>query len=126
MNRSQRLLTLCEIFTPADVDAAVETLQSGIHAPVVKVWKSTLGGADRVSILILVSLDPRETWTNGILENSRYFRMDYLMNGSLELFSGGFRMLKFRKARVKSPDDAVMKINKYIELNQSVPQEPRI
>lgn len=116
MNRSKKILSLFETYTPEEADAAVEKLQTGIKAPYVKVYKSTLGGADRVSILITVSLDPRETWSNGILENSRYFRMHYLMNGSLELFSGGWKMTKFRKTKAKTPDDALAKINKYIEL----------
>src|SRR5690606_4929706 len=33
---------------------------------------STLGGAARASLLFTISLDPRQDWNNGILENSRY------------------------------------------------------
>lgn len=33
---------------------------------------STLGGASRASLLFTISLDPRQDWNHGILENSRY------------------------------------------------------
>jgi hypothetical protein len=116
MNRSKKLLSLFETYTPADADAAVEKLQAGIQAAYVRVYKSTIGGQQNASILITVSLDSKETWNYDILENSRYFRMHYLQNGSLEVFSGSYKLTKFRKTRTKNPDDALAKINKYISL----------
>ena len=57
---------------------------------------------------------------NGILENSRYFRLHLSNDGVLEMFSGQLdptfsnRLKSFRKTRVVSASDAVMKINRYI------------
>jgi len=113
MNRATKLINLVEMFSPADADSAVEKLKSGIKAPFVNVYKSTLGGVERTSILITVSLDPRESWVNGILENSRYFKMHYSYDGILEYISGS---VKFRKTRPKNVEDAIAKINKVIEM----------
>lgn len=117
MNRATKLLNLVESFAPADADSAVEKLKSEINADFVNAYKSTLGGVEHTSILITVSLDPKESWANGILQNSRYFQMHYSTNGVLEMFSGGRGFSsKFRKTRVKSVEDAIAKINKYIEM----------
>jgi hypothetical protein len=35
---------------------------------------STLGGEQNASILLTIGLDKKETWSNGIFENSRYIR----------------------------------------------------
>lgn len=45
--------------------------------PYVRAGVSTLGGEDRSSVMVTVSLDPRESWTNGILENSRYAKLAF-------------------------------------------------
>ena len=79
-------------------------------APFVRVDKSTLGGPANVSILILVSLDEKKDWENDILENSIYFRMHLLNDGTLEHFSGYTHRINFRKSRVKSSADVVAKI----------------
>ena len=87
-----------------------------IKAAVVSSQVSTLGGVDRASIMLTVSLDPRSQWVNGILHNSRYamFRLD--RNGTIENFSHGFRrpVKRMRKSRATSLPDAVSKINKYL------------
>jgi hypothetical protein len=99
------------LFDPTD-KGLVDKVSKGIHAPYVNVSISTLGGVDRASLLIKLSLDPKEKWGNGILQNSRYamFRVD--RPGTVELFSGGG---KFRNANVKTLDDAINKINDYIK-----------
>jgi len=81
---------------------------------------STLGGDERVTIMLLVSLDPKDQWPNHILENSRYFRMSLSRTGTLEQFHRPYdpktksRMPKFRKRKVRSIDDMIKKINQYI------------
>lgn len=117
MNRAAKLLNLVESFDPADADSAVEKLKDGITAPFTNIYKSSLGGLEHTSIMITVSLDKKEDWQNGILQNSRYFMMHYDNSGELEMFSGGRGFsAKFRKTRVKSVEDAIAKINKYIGL----------
>jgi len=121
MNKSTKLLTLFELFDPAEVDAVMETFRNGIKAPFVRVYVSTLGGADRPTIMLTVSLDPKDRWNNDILENSRYFKMAYYPNGTMEAFTQSYKMMsKFRKTKAKSVDDAIAKINKYIELQGEV------
>jgi hypothetical protein len=107
---------LAETFTPGDIDSVVTKLQTGIKAPWVRVNKSTLGGPTRASAMITVSLDPKKDWVNDILQNSRYFNMSYNIDGTMELFSGGRNMPKFRRARVKNVEDAIERINKFIAL----------
>jgi len=101
-------------FDPASADSAVQEIQTGIQAPFVKAYKSTLGGIQNTAIMITISLDPKESWSNGILQNSRYSMFHYSNNGELEQHSRQYNLPKFRKARVKSPPDAVAKINAYI------------
>lgn len=45
--------------------------------PYVNARVSTLGGEDRSSVMVAVSLDPREAWTYGYLENSRYAKLAF-------------------------------------------------
>lgn len=103
-------------FDSTTMNAWVETLRSGLQiaAPVVRVSTSTLGGPDRPTIMMMVSLDPRETWSYGILENSRYFRMSLQHDGTLENFSGHY-CGRFRKSHVKTAADALTKIVTFIE-----------
>jgi hypothetical protein len=105
------------VFDMSTVDGWKEYIsrELGKIAPVVHVDKSTLGGEARVSLLILVSLDEKKDWSDGILENSTYFRMHLGNDGVLEHFSGYTHHINFRKSRVKSPIDVVAKIGRYIE-----------
>lgn len=103
-----------KVFDINSVEDAMTKLKSGIKAPHVFVSKSTLGGDERVSIYIKLSLDDKANWSNGIYENSRYFTMSFYNEGMLEVFSGGLRSHKFRKTRVKSVEDAITKINKHL------------
>lgn len=90
-------------------------LNAGIKAPVVSVRKSTLGGPENITLLPTVSLDEHKDWPNGILENSRYFRIELLNDGMMEMFGGNVRPAKFlRKIHVGSVDEAIAKLNQYI------------
>lgn len=79
--------------------------------PYVKVQRSTLGGEERATLIVTVSLDASETWSYGIFENSRYAKF-HLVNGSLELFTGG-GWSKFRKQKAASINVAAAKIIKW-------------
>jgi len=103
-----------KVFDITTVDEWVRKLQDGIKAPVVGVSESTLGGQQNVSILIMVSVDERKDWANGILENSHYFRLHLLNDGVIEMFSGWVKPARnFRRTRVTSAEDAIAKINRY-------------
>lgn len=102
-----------KVFDMSNVEEFVARLNSEIKAPVVKADFSTLGGRENVSIIVSVSLDPKETWTNGIFENSRYFHLHLDNSGSMEQFTRQ-GIPKMRKTRFNSFDDAIQKINSYI------------
>lgn len=107
------------IFLHKDAESLKEKIKEGLSAPWKQVQYSALGGDERGSFLIAVSLDKKENWQNGYLENSRYARFHLNNTGELEHFSGS-GMGKFRKSRVKDVDAAIAKINSFIE-QQSKP-----
>jgi hypothetical protein len=109
------------MFTVNDIDGMAKEIKSGLKAPFVNVSKSTLGGAERVSIFIKVSLDKPEDWTNNIYQNSRHamFRVGS-DDGSLELSTKHYSLPKFRKAKFKNTKDIIAKINKWIDSASSV------
>lgn len=103
------------IFTIDTVQDVVDTLKLKISAPVVKPKYSTLGGEKNVSVLLSISLDPTDSWFNGIYQNSRYSQFHIFKDGAIEQFSMSYKIpAKFRKTKVKSIDDVVKKINDYI------------
>lgn len=103
------------IFNVDSVEADMTKMRSHIKAPYVNMYKSTLGGPEHVSIMIAISLDNKEDWSNHILQNSRYFMMSFGNDGEMKEISGGTRKAKgFRKSKAKSIDDAIARINKYI------------
>lgn len=91
-----------------------ETLQNLITgAPLIKVQRSTLGGEQNASLMILVVLDDKSTWTNGIMENARYARFS-IHKDRIESFSNSTG-LHFRAGKIKSIEHAAQKINYWIE-----------
>ena len=126
---SKRLLTEgdasgngVDLFDPDTID--VEKVKASINAPYVNLQVSTLGGNDRAALMLKVSLDPKENWPNGILQNSNYGMFSIQRNGRMEQFSGimGKRgtVKQFRKTQVNSLDDAIGKLNTYIEQTKRV------
>lgn len=102
------------IWTLEDADK----LKEAINTPFKNCTLSTLGGPNSKAIMIVFSLQPKEQWSHGILENSDYARFHLDYNGVLEMFSGNLKRkfgINFRKTRVKNIDDAISKINKYIQ-----------
>lgn len=103
------------VFSFETIQDAVSKLNSKINAPVAKASYSTLGGERDSSILLALSIDPKESWGNGIYENSRYMRFHIQQDGVIEQFRISHKIpLKFRKVRAKSMDDVVAKINAYL------------
>ncbi len=90
-------------------------LNTKIKAPAVHSQVSILGGVNRASAIVHVSLDPKSKWANGIFQNSRYFILSIDRDGIMEMFSKSYRLKdKIRKSKVASLPIAVAKINKYI------------
>jgi len=104
------------LFTIDNVKDICKQLNNSIKAPVVNATYSTLGGAHNVSILILISLDEKKDWPNGILENSRYTRLHLGNDHVLEQFTIGVGFKKkLRKSRPKTIDAVIKKLNTYIK-----------
>lgn len=104
-------------FNDETIDAWKETIYEGLvtEVPHLSVQKATLGGPNRGSLIISLSLDPKEEWANKIYENSRHMRFHVEYNGCLEQFQKYYKIeKKFRKSHVKVADDVVKKIRKYL------------
>ena len=87
---------------------------NGAHAetfPYSNVQLSTLGGEARPSLIFTVSFDPKSTWHNGILENSRYLKAHLGHDGTFEMISGN-RVERIRKSKVKTPLEVAAKIGR--------------
>jgi len=94
--------------SPESAEKVRQELKAGLKKPYVKAYVSTLGGKERPAVMLTVSLDPKESWTNGILENSRYGKFDIDHTGRVEQISGS---LKFRSTKVKSVEHLVSLLN---------------
>jgi len=97
-----------------EAQALVEALTKGVKAPFVQAYVSRLGGAHRPSVMLTFSIDPRPSWPNGILQNSRYGQVSFNWpERKFEHFSGS-GLGKLRKAGFKTNAAAVARINKWI------------
>ena len=105
-----------KIFTIDNIQDAMHELKDGIiKLPVVNINYSTLGGAKNVSMIIIITFDEKSTWGNNIFENSKYIKFSFHNDGELNLIVKQYTIEnKFRKAKCKSIQDAIAKINKYI------------
>lgn len=84
--------------------------------PFVRTSISSLGNSP--SLAIRISLDEKDTWQNGIFENSRYsIFMIHQEEGKIEQLSLHYQLKKFRKCRAKSVDNVVQKITQWAQSN---------
>ena len=96
-----------------------DRFNSEIKAPYIQTDISTLGGKENASVMMTVSLDPKESWNNGIMENSRYAKFMIERDGRIEAFTQSYKLAnKFRSAKVKSISDAITKINNWVDKNK--------
>ena len=101
---------------------------SGI-APFVQIKNGCVGND---SIMFLVCLDAKETWSYGIVENSRYFRLHLESDGSMEVFTQSIHKgtkksfetrvnTKFRRCTAKTLEDVVVRVIKFVnKLNEEI------
>lgn len=75
---------------------------------------STLGGEHRAMLFLIISLDPKNCWSNNILENSRYAKISIDHTGRMEFFSGS---VKGRACTVNGTEEIIKKLEKWIEKN---------
>ena len=98
--------SLFNINTVVPTEIQLQTLKF----PYVHVQHSTLGGIENVAILLTISLDPKHTWSNGILQNSRYAMIHIDNDGRVEQFSG--HQISLRKFTAKNMAQVIDKINR--------------
>lgn len=110
------------VFNAETAQSVVDRLKSEISAPFVNAYASSLGGAENISILLTIGFDPKETWINGIFENSRYNRFHIYNDGTVENFQGSMRESKFRKRNVKSVDELIQVLNSYASSVSALPK----
>ncbi len=98
-----------KLFDINTVETVVKQLNLTLRFPYVTVYSTSLGGAENVAIMVTISTTPKQLWTNGILENSKYAHIHIYNNGVVDHFSG--HKLKLRKFTAKSVGQIVEKIN---------------
>ena len=93
-----------------------------------QIYHSALGGADRVSIVGKFSLDPKKTWANNILENSRFITFHLDNDGTLEVNVNGYpfemrRKVQMRKSRNNDIKQVLKRmITHFSMLNKKYPE----
>ena len=95
------------------LDEILESLENVGAIKELSVYHYTLGGMP--SVFINISLDNKETWQNGIYQNSRYAQFAIHQDMKLELISRHYLLGKHRKCKVKTTQDVVAKIQKWAE-----------
>jgi hypothetical protein len=93
-------------------------INNGIKAPYKYV---AVSDSDTLSeFYVILSLDEKNTWKSNDLENSRYVIFVVGSNGDVYINSKNKKMPTFKKVKVNGVDEAINKINEYVELiNQS-------
>ena len=99
------------LFNIDNVQNVVDRLKTELKSPFISVKISTIGGNENVAILVAMSIEPKENWTNGIFSNSNYRRFDISNNGITENFINS-EMPKVRKFTAKTVDDLIIRLNK--------------
>lgn len=77
------------------------------------VSQMALGGIP--SVFVNVSLDSKDSWSNGIFQNSRYAQFCIHNDMKLEQISVNYQLNKHRKCKIGNGQDVVNKIVKWAE-----------
>jgi hypothetical protein len=106
-----------KIFNVDNINLA--ELEQTINAEYKHISISTLGGKDRASIILHLSMDKKENWINAIYHNSRYYiwHIDYM--GRIECFNRGSNTNKTRAKTIKTLQEAMAYINKSIAIKEA-------
>lgn len=86
--------------------------------PYVSAQVSTLGGVSTPSVLIRFSADPQSSWSNKILQNSRWGLLHVtLRSGQYEIHSGqyGRELPSLRAAKASTPKEVLRKVQVWLD-----------
>ncbi len=101
-------------YTYDDAHTLLELLESSF--PYVHTTQMQLGGKDKASLTVWVSLDNKDTWNNYIFHNSRFAIFDIDHNNRLSMITKSHKIkAKLRMGKVKSLEHAAQKILKWAE-----------
>ncbi len=107
------------LFTKQNINDIAKQIQKQIKAKYVKCKSDPSYGKYRSNITIFISLEYKSQWENGIYQNSKYLTFILYSDGELIQINKDYRIKQnFRKSRVITINDAIKRINKYIEIIQ--------
>ena len=99
------------LFNSETAQSVADRLKAEIDSPFVNGYVSTLGGKENASVLIAISTETKEQWTNAIFENAPYRRFHIYNDGTVENFTSS-QLSHVRKFTAKSVDDLISRLNK--------------
>jgi len=103
--------------TAEQADTLIADLKANLALPFVQAGKGSL--FEHTGLVVLrVSLDPRETWANGIFQNSRYALFSVSAD-TVEWFAG-YGVARFRKTKHKGTADVIAKIQKWAQASAAL------
>jgi hypothetical protein len=84
-------------------------------------YVSTLGGEHRPGVMLTFAFDPKSSWVNNILENSKYAKISFHLHEDprhqkISAISGS-GVNYIRQAKFKDIDDAMRLLTKWIAAN---------
>ena len=117
MKSYKELMTEASYFDMSDIEDWKKEIENGIKAPVVHIQISTLGGEDRVSLMVKFSMDKEASKGGTEWHNSRHANLRVDRDGTLEMFQMSYKFdtKRLRKSKIKSAKDVVKKINDWIK-----------
>jgi len=111
---SIRVADIHYLFDPDKAVDEINKLKGKIDAGFVNAYISTLGGKERASIMLTITLEPKDKWPNNIKDNATIFQFDIARNGYVENFRSEWKPA-MRKFIARDIDDVIMKINDYLK-----------
>ena len=117
MKTYKTFITEASYFDINDAEKWKKEIEKNINAPVVHVQISTLGGKERVSLMVKFSVDKEASKGGTEWHNSRHANLRIDRDGTLEMFQAShkFGIKRLRKSKIKSAKDVVKKINDWIK-----------
>lgn len=100
-----------ELFNIQNAQEKAEYLKSAITTPFVECSYMQGADEDRVSLMLTISIEPKNQWNGGALENSKYAKIHISKTGEVEKFSGN--LPRFKKRTCFSVEEIATIINLY-------------
>ena len=112
--------------TAHDVGKSIREAIAAVGVPHCEYHLSIIGGRHRPTLFFRVSLDPRESWTNGIVQNSRFvhFSVDHDGRVDVTAWGGKSSFPKWCKFRVALATEAETRIAKWLSVAMALGAVP--